>query len=216
MTIKLTERALVKDLLGIARADSLNDHILNQLIEQTSAEVERLTRREFVEIQRVEFFESLDMDGVDPVPIYIDLNAPVDTDQAFEIVWALYSRHDTDGITLEAEDFQLDETTGRLIIISSSSITTRILPLGGLPWFQYSPNGFRVTYTGGFPLSLAPSGDPSDPLDDFGVVQVPEALKYVVARKIKSDFTEAGMGLPWTEKERQWLRPWKKSDLLFG
>jgi len=216
MAIKLTERARVKDLLGIARADNLEDSILVAMIEQTSEEVERLCRRQFAEIQRVTFHESLDMDGVDPTPQYIHLNAPVDDQQLFEIVWAMYDRHDKDGVTLVADDFRLDTEKGLVTIRSSSAITTQILPLGRLPWYQYSPNGFRVTYTGGFLVSIAPSGDPPDPLDDFDVVQVPNGLQQVVALKIKQDFTECGMCQPWTEEQRQWLYPWKKKDLLFA
>lgn len=216
MGIKLTERALVKDLLGIARADCLNDHILDAMIDQTSEEVERITRREFAEVQRVEFFESLDMDGVDPVPQYIDLNAPVDEAQFFEIVWAMYDRHDTVGIIVEAADFRLNAVTGRVTISSSSSLTSQILPLGRQPWFQFSPNGFRVTYTGGYPVSIAPSGDSFDPLDDFGVAAVPKALMLVVARKIQQDHNECGMCLPWSDEQRAWLKPWSKRDILFS
>jgi len=206
----------VKDLLGIARADCLNDHLLSAMIEQTSAEVERYTRRKFDEIQREEFFVSHDMDGVDPVPQYLHLNAPVDEQLFFEIVWAMYDRHDTDGIILVPDDFRLTAETGLVTIRSSSAITSQILPLGRLPWYQYSPNGFRVTYTGGFPVTIAPTGDPADPLDDFGVTLVPDGLQQVVAMKIKQDFTECGMCQPWTAEQRQWLWPYKKDDLLFG
>jgi len=206
----------VKDLLGIARADNLNNHLFDAMILQVSEEVERMSRRKFAELQYIEFFRSYDMDGVDPVPMYLHLNAPVDDQAFFEIVWALYDRHDDDGVTLEAEDFRLDPETGLVTVRSSSSITAQILPLGRQPWFQFSPNGFRVTYTGGFPVTIKPSGDPDDPLDDFGIVLVPDGLQQVVAMKIKQDFTECGMCQPWTEEQRQWLYPYRKNDLLFG
>jgi len=215
MVTKLTERARVKDLLAIARADTFHDSDLKALIEQTSEEVERITRRNFALAARVEFFKSYDNDGVDPWPQYIHLDFPIDQQATFEIIWALYGRHDTDGILVDPEDFRIDFDTGIVTIHGSSNVTTQILPLGRKPWWQFSPDGFRVTYTGGFPVTVAPSG-PEDPLDDFDVVQVPQALQYVVARKIKQDFTECGMCQPWTAEQREWLKPWTKKDILFS
>jgi len=215
MTIKLTERARVKDLLGIGRADTFHDSDLKAIIEQTSEEVERLARRSFSLAARVEFFKSYDNDGVDPVPQYLWLNPPVDDQAFFEIVWAMYGRHDTDSVLVDPEDYRVDFETGQVTIHGSSNITTQILPLGRKPWYQFSPDGFRVTYTGGYPVTVAPSG-PEDPIDDFDVTQVPIGLQYVVARKIKQDFTECGMCQPWTAEQREWLKPWTKKDILFS
>lgn len=205
----------MKDLLGIARADAFHDREISAMIEQTSVEVERLTRRSFTLAARVEFFRSYDNDGIDPWPQYLHLDFPVDDQAFFEIVWALYGRHDTDFIIVDTEDFRVDFETGIVTIHGSSNITTQILPLGRKPWWQFSPDGFRVTYTGGFPVTVAPSG-PEDPIDDFDVIQVPDSLEYVVARKIKQDFNECGMCKPWTDEQREWLKPHTKKDILFS
>jgi len=68
--------------------------------------------------------------------------------------------------------------------------------------------------------------DADDPIDDFGVIQIPEALKIILARKIVDDIREGeskaspfgravGFLRPWTDEQRMMLRPWTKKDVVW-
>lgn len=215
MPTKLTERALVKDLLQIARADTLLDPILMGMIETTSKEAERLCRRKFAKSERTEFYKSYDQDFADPTPQYIWLDAPVDTAEDLVINWAMFNQHATAGTLLNPEDYTLDAEEGLILVHGMTGLSNQAVPNTlGRPIYQYSPTGFRVTYTGGYALNTKPVGEPDDPLDDYGVVQVPDALKYVIARKVADDYEASQRAKPWDEIQRQGLKPWMKKDIL--
>ncbi len=65
---KLTERALVKDILGIARADLMYDSILNGMIEAASNEAQEWCRRKFAYGIRTELHQSYEQASSDPTP----------------------------------------------------------------------------------------------------------------------------------------------------
>lgn len=213
--MKLLERALVKDLANIPRADTQWDTTITAMIERASFEVEDFTRRKFEELARVDYFKSYEQNFYEPDPQYIFLPAfPVDIGETFTIVWAAYDNHDTNGSILDAaqNDYILNDVTGVATIRGASGLVDNIpVSVRGLPIFTYDPRGFKVTYTGGYALSV---GVNTDPLDDFGVVQVPDSLKIILAKKIADDWKEAKMLLPWTKEQRQSLKPWKLRDLI--
>jgi len=101
--VKLVERALIKDLMSIPRADTAMDSIMNGMIEQASAEVERIVRREFEKKARTEFYKSYEQGQLDPDPLYIWLRSfPVDPAAVGPtIVWDAFDLHDTSGTTLD-------------------------------------------------------------------------------------------------------------------
>lgn len=217
MAVKLTERAKVKDLLGIARSDSLQNDLLDGLIEQNSEQVEELCRRSFTKAARTEYYQSYDQDAYDPCPQYLWLDGPIDKTQLLEIKWAPYDQHDEVGIALTGTDYQLDE--GRaLIIVRAATGPIAGMPIARglvLPVFTFAPRGFQVRYTGGYPVSEKPDNEPIDPMDDYGVTQVPNSLKAVVAFKCATDWKEGNkMALPWVPEQVAQLKPWKKKDVL--
>lgn len=216
MPSRLTERAKVKDLLGIARADTLQDELLSSMIEQASAEAEQICRRKFTKSARVEYYQSYDQLAYDPTPQYIWLDGPIDTAETFSIVWAQYNRHADVGVALTAQDYQLDQDKALVLVGSTTGVLSNLpLPAGyALPSIGASPTGFQVTYTGGYPLNSKPIGEPADPLDDYGVTQVPESLKSIIARKVAEDWKQAKSFIPWDDTQRQMLVPWKKKDIL--
>lgn len=213
--VKLVERALVKDLLRLPRADTLQDGILNGMIEQCSAQVERITRREFTYAARVEYHRSYEQTAVDPEPQYITLNAfPVDTDETFLLQWSPHDHRTGHIIDLSEsnEDYELLAEKGMVVVRTAGGIVNN-LPLLGSIIFSYAPRGFKVTYTGGYAVSEHPGGDP-DPLDDYDVVQVPDSLKQVVAQKVALDFQAVRMLRAFTDDERKSLSLWEKKDMI--
>lgn len=215
--MKLVERALVKDLLEIARADTLQDAVLDSMINDASDEAAEFCRRKFEKEARVEYFQSYDQTFFDPVPQFIWLDGPIDLTAPFKIVFSSYGLHDTSGINLEDNniDYKLDlkESLINVYGISGTSSDPALIGLVGGN-FVYSPTGFQVTYTGGYEVTVKPDGEPDDPMDDYGVVQVPRGLKMIVAQKVARDFTDKKMLMPWTDDEKLSLKPYKKKDMI--
>lgn len=213
--MKLTERALVKDLLEIARADTLQDTILNNMIEQASEEAESACRRSFTKAARVEYYRSYEQMVYDLEAQYIWLDGPVDTDEVFSIVYDPTNEHATAGLTLELTDYVLDAAKG-LVTVKGATGLSRNLAISVISGavFLYSPTGFQVTYTGGYEMTVKPDGEDDDPLDDYGVTQVPNGLKMIIAQKVARDFTAKKMLMPWTDDEMASLKPFKKKDIL--
>lgn len=214
--VKLVERALVKDLLKMARADSLHDEILNNMIEQCSAEVERLTRREFEKKERTEYHTSYEQTASDPDPQFVLLNAyPVDREQNFQMWWSAYDHRENLAIemTEQEENFILDPVKGMITVRSAGSMIAN-LPIIGNIAFSYAPRGFKILYTGGYPVNVKPEEEDEDPMDDYGVVQVPYGLKILVAQKVAKDFRDTRVLLPFTDEERKGLKPWNKKDMI--
>jgi len=223
MSNHLIERSLVKDLINVPRADTLWDSVLNSLIEQASDDVRRFTRREFDKIIRTEFLTSFEQSAYDPDPQYLWLlGVPIDTGQAITVVWDAYDRHDTSGITLtEADgDYFVDAPRGLIVVRQASNVSQELLVAGSIagPLFTYNPRGFKVTYTGGFALSVQgtppPTIDP-DPIEDFGIPAIPNGLKMVMARKIATDWTAEQKLMPWSEDEQKALVVYAKKDQLY-
>jgi len=223
MAIKLLERSLVKDLANISRADTAWDTQLNGLIELASENVERITRRKFDKKQRIEFYQSYEQGPVDPTPQYVYTDAlPIDSTATLTIFWDPYNKHDDSGIELllSKGDFEIIDEEGLLRIHTASGLINQLPPTRwGIPIFSYNPIGFKITYTGGYVTTTKPTAEPVDPLDDYGVTQVSDGLKLVIAQKIAIDWlgdskTPGKMLKPWTEEQKSQLRPWMKKDIL--
>lgn len=219
MPLKLTERSRVKDLLGVARADSLYDLVLSGLIELSSDEAQRFCRRKFSRAARVEYYRSYDQAAADPTPQYIWLDGPVDTNETFGISWALGMQHSTNGQVLTADQYTLDAEEG-LVTVKGNWGLANPLVIYPYHWgsYGYDPTGFRVTYTGGYTTTENENTGSPDPMDDYGVTLVPEGLRQIVAQKIAEDWrgTEGmpKISVPWTEEQKVRLKPWAKKDIL--
>jgi len=212
---KLVERALVKDLLQIARADTFEDARIDSMIELLTEDVEHYCRRKFTKADRVEYYRSYDQMFNDPDPQYVWLDGPVDTGSPFGIVWSPNMRHATAGVTLQPEDYTLDAEQGLLMISGASGLAQSLIPIGfGGRLYGYAAQGFQVAYTGGYAVTINPGIDPADPMDDFGVTQVPSGLKYVLASKISEDFQDRKKLLPFTDDQKLRLNPYRKKDIL--
>jgi hypothetical protein len=220
---KLLERALVKDLLGIARADSFYDYLLDSMVQQASEEVGTYCRRVFERSARVEFFKSYDQMPGDTDSQYVWLDGPVDLAEQLELRWSDQMDHDTNGIVLERDrDYRVDTRRDVLIITgyygNISSVSSRLMA-----YIRDHSQGFKVRYTGGYAVSEEPGGHTADPTDDFGVTAVPPGLKMAIAQKIAKDWRAARTLpvpnptpklTPWTDEDLSTLRPWKKMDTL--
>lgn len=217
-TLKLVERALVKDYANIPRADTLLDPQIDAMIEQISRECEDICRRKFAYSQYTEYKLSYEQTFYDPDPQYIWTDAwPIDIKQPMRITWAPYSLHNTAGFDLQPNDFSLAHADRGLIVVSGATgLANGLLP----GWtkgriYAYAPRGFRITYSGGYVVNN-PDGESLsvDPLDDFGVVQVPRGLKMVLAMKVALDWRDFHALMPWSQEEMLALRPYKKKDML--
>lgn len=214
--VKLVERALVKDLIRMPRADTMHDEILNDMIEQCSAEVERLTRRLFEKKERTEYYTSYEQTASDPDPQFVLLNAfPVDREETFRMWWSAYDHRDNLSIEMTEveENFILDAEKGMITVRSAGSMIAN-LPIIGNIAFTYAPRGFKVQYTGGYAKTVKPDGEEDDPMDDYGVVQVPQSLKVLVAQKVAKDFRDTRVLMPFSDEERKALKPWNKKDMI--
>lgn len=112
------------------------------------------------------------------------------------VVWAPNEFHDTMGVTLNPgvpgdrsrmPDFAVDPRRGCITVRRASGLMNGVLPLYlGKLVFAYAPKGFRVTYSGGYPVTQEPTDADYefDPLDEFGVTQVPIGLKTIIARHV--------------------------------
>lgn len=330
--VKLVERALVKDLANIARADTQFDARLNSMIAQASTQVEKMTKREYEKKVRVDFLQSYEQYWNEPEPEYLWVTGyPIDTDESLEIIWASQDRHDTNGVTLSADatppDYLVQSDIGLITARGATGLISNFPPYSsGQPLFTYDPRGFRVTYTGGYVLSTTPTAgvaalgsitfasnpsnndtvtlggsvwtfktaatlalettigatlvdtlfaliadlnasidaavtlctysvssgtvigvvsdipgtggnsftlaasvatpsgatlaggtdEPSDPLDDYGVVQVPDDLKMIVARKVAADWKDNKMLKAWTEDEKSLLKEYTRKLTYVG
>jgi len=221
--VKLVERALVKDLLMLPRADTMPDGILNGLIQSASDEAVRLTRRSFGKMERVEFRQSYDQAVADPEPQWLLMDAyPIDMAQPLKVEYSPYEWRPQGSILVlnfTSQDYTVEPDKGKIVVRGATDyVYTSYVPINGR-MFTYSPRGFRVTYTGGYPVSVAPEGDP-DPLDDYGVVQVDEGLKLVVAQQVASQYKYLRGNLEKVTKEdlseayRQDLKPFTKKDMI--
>jgi len=182
------------------------------MIEQCSEEVEYLTRRYYAKKQRVEYYTSLEQVFGDPVPQFVLLNAyPVDTGAAFTMEWSPNDYKDELSVTLESTDYTLDAEKGKVSVKSAGGLVNSLAILYS-KMFTYAERGFRITYTGGYAVTTEPVGNTADPLDDFGVVQVPEGLKLLVAQKVAKEFKLNRFYKPFSDEERPALKPWTKKD----
>lgn len=211
---KLTERDLVKELLGIARADTINDLLINRLIEVNSEEAERICRRKFAKATRTSYHQSYEQAFGDPTHQYVWLDGPVDLGQPFLITYASLSRHETDGRTLQPTEYRLEAETGLVTVMGGRLGTDQaIVQLNRGILYEADPAGFKVTYTGGYVTTAKPGVWTDDPLDDFDVTQVPSALKMIVASKVARDMGAKGFQT-WSEDEKRALKPWTKKDVF--
>jgi len=216
---KLVERERVKDCIGMARADSIQDDVLNSMILQASEQVEQITRRTFTKGAHVEYHESYDQPPSDPDGQFLWIKAPpIDTVVSVTIVWSPNDDHDANGTALKAAtDFRVDGDTIFVKPIASGSLSgsAAIFALSS-PHITWSPTGFKVTYTGGFAiLNPTPVPDPTpDPLDDYDIVSVPQGLKDVIARKVATDWKDGKMIKPWTGEQKGLLLPWKRRNVI--
>jgi hypothetical protein len=230
---KLTERALVKDLLQIPRADSRQDTILDSLIQTVSAECERICRRNFSHQPFiVEYFTSYDQSFSDPEPQLLIVGSfPIDGSFEPQVQWSPYDHREDLFIKLEHStgDYSYDLESG-LISIRYMGVAATNLPIVGGTLFTYHPRGFQVSYAGGYPTNDAPSPDDNpDPLDDYGITQVPTGLKLTVAKKVAADYralrpvsdyfsrrgvlNQASVAL---DVFRQDLKPYMKRNVMFA
>lgn len=213
---RFTTREMVKDLLGIARADAYNDANLNLLIQMNSEDVERRCRRSFAKEARTEYFTSYEQAVHDPSPQYLWLNGPVDTGESFSLQYATYGRHDTNARVLTQDtDYLLDAAQGLVTILGNKiNPDIQMILSRQLAAYEFDPQGFKVTYTGGYETTTPP--DPynnPDPLDDYGVTQVPDALKMLVAQKVARDFQEKTI-TEWKVGEISALKQWSKRSVF--
>jgi hypothetical protein len=227
---KLTERALVKDILQIPRADQRQDPLLDSLIEAASAETERICNRKFAYRENiVETWPSFDQSFADPEPqFHIVDSFPMSTSVP-QIQWSPYDQRPNLVVYLSYDtgDFAFNPETG-LISIRYMGVAATNLPFVGGIMFTYHPRGFQITYSGGYPTTAPPSpNDNPDPLDDYGVTDVPVALKLIVAQKAAEDFRalrppprpERAVSRPLqdlaTQRLAERLIPWRKRDRMF-
>lgn len=214
--VKLTDRSRVKDYAKIARADTLHDSLINDMIEQASEEVERLTRREFEKKVRTEYHTSYEQSAFEPEPQIILANAwPIDTGEELLLSWSAYDHREgtaTD-LTEANEDFTVDAEKGFIWVKSNGGLINN-LPLLGNMIFSYAPRGFKLTYTGGYEVTVEPDSHTADPMDDFGVASVPEGLKNIIAQKVARDLTDMRFLRPFENDDRKLLKPWTKKDMI--
>jgi hypothetical protein len=185
-----------------------------------SQQVELYTRRHFAyATQIVEFFQSYEQDYFEPSPQYLWASTyPIDITSPPSIVWSLFDDHDTAGITLNQGDFFYNADASCVMVRRATGITQSLLIGSGLrtPIFAYAPRGFRMIYAAGYPISTPPSsGYVPDPLDDYGVVQVPDDLKELVATKVAEDYKNDKKVTRWSKEEIAMLQPYKKKDMIF-
>ena len=217
MGVKLVERYKVKDALGIARADTINDDLIAGMIEQASDEAEQHCRRKFSKAVRTEYKRSYEQNWNEPDPQYLWLEGPIDSTLDITLVWAPYMMHaTTQALTLVKDtDFFVDYGQSLLRVILASLNFQTVLPMSYLRGaIMAADNGFKVSYTGGYEVSAAPEGNIDDPLDDFGVVAVPIGLKSILTRKIAADYTAKKMLQAWTDAELSSLKPHEKKDRI--
>lgn len=213
--MRLVERSYVKNLLGIALADTMLNAEIDNVLDFHCQMVEEITDRVFNEVERTEYHQSYEQSWADPEPQIIFLKAaPIDTGETFTIVYAPYEQHATQGTTLVLNDdyWISDETKGIIHILKASgNITTNPYIALGSPSIAYAPRGFQITYTGGYADS---AGSNTDPLHDYGIPTIPVALKQLIAGKAARDFKD-GRFQPsvWTADERMSLKPWFRRGL---
>jgi len=251
---KLCERSRVKDLINVARADTIYDRLLDGLIDQAGEQVEGMTGRQFTKLERVEYHQSYEQSPYDPMPQYIWLEAfPIDLAETFSIVWAPANDHDVNGVALtntagQAPSYVIPNNgentnsgAGGLVIVRGPlpAASLVLLPNLGQTFLGYAPQGFRVTYTGGYDFIDDTPSIPPDPMDDIEALAVPIALRQIVAQKIADDFlfsirterpkqtlyyppgprqsimnTPTGLLLPWTPEQQQLLRPFRSKATI--
>jgi hypothetical protein len=190
--VKLTDRALCKDLLQMPRADLRQDLILDGLIQSASEDAERITRRKFgYQANIVEYHPSYDQGFNDPEPVFFIVDSfPLDPLVAPIVKWSNADHRADLQTTLDPAngDFTYDPEKG-LFSIRYMGAATMTQPIIGGFQFSYAPRGFQVTYAGGYPVTEPPSSNDSpDPLDEYGVAQVPTGLKLIVAKKVAADY----------------------------
>lgn len=208
--MRLVERALLKDIIGMARADTGSDNLLDAMLEAATDEVMRLTRRQYLKGPYTEYYKSYEQLPSDPTSqwIWVDV-PPFDTQASITVSYSSTGNHDTDGSIL---------TVGKEYAIGTSLDHVEVFSItvgsgvAFVPYFGYAhnPRGFKITYTGGYAASADPVGD--DPMDEPGVVQVPAGLKMVIASKIAKDFRKGRILQVWDEDDRRALRPYMKKD----
>jgi hypothetical protein len=216
---RLCEKSLVKDLLGINRHDLLLDKSLASFIDAVSSEAEQYCSRSFTKASRVATAPRYEQHIDDPDPQFIWLEGPIAQSPAPQI-WLSGWTTDTD-IVLEGQHFEISYELG-LIKVMPTFVGLRIDNASYIPstpgFLDYSASGWKVAYTGGYDVSVRPTGDDPDPSDDYGVVQVPEALKVVIAtetvrrwrtiRGIQQQTPAQMQNYDW----RTMLNPWRKKD----
>lgn len=209
--VKLTERMRVKDLANIARSDNLQDDKIDNMISQVSEEVERLTRRLFEKISRVEYFTSYEQEIIisDPQILLVDA-WPIDLNEPFELSYSRSGDH-TSSYMLESDSYSVDFEKGFIWVNSLRGDLSTSFMIEGT---TYAPRGFKLSYTGGYDVSAPSQGHISDPLDDFGVAQVPIGLQNFVAQKVAEGISKKGFLEPWSKEELNTLKVWAKKDLI--
>ena len=225
-SLKLCRRVKVKDFTNIARTDAKFDLILDSMISNMSRQVQQYCQRQFVYGQRTEFHESYDQDirveiihedpqyvHVEAVPI--DLTQPVDLRFSFDRDW------DNSKQLVLNTDFYVDDmpdSPASVIRVFPERVLTAVATSVVLALRQRTvhthPMGFRITYTGGFPV-VTPGGDCLD--NDETFVNVPEGLQDFVAMKVAMHFVDRkNTPLVITSDDRQQLTPYLRRGKLLG
>jgi len=211
MPLRLTEKSRAKTAMGFARTDNLVDDIVVGMIEELSTIVEDTCGREFEKKERVEYCQSFDQGINDPVPQYLKLKSwPIDLAEPFTIVFSGNDDHDNTGIELvRGTDYTVDVDRGEVIVRALSQQGTRLLPVANSFIYSYAPRGFKVTYTGGY-TAVDTESSPPDPLDDYGMIQVPLGLRSFIASKIGADYLAKKQIQPLKPEEMQSLYPYRR------
>lgn len=235
MPLKLCERALLKNLLSMPTADPRQDETLNALIEQASEETEFLTRRKFMYGEYTEYYPSYDQTivGLDKQTILVDA-FPIDITKKVYLAFSPFNHMNQTVVELQwspdlqarnACDFTVIPERGRYDVLKLGILTANFPVFAGVG-FTYAERGFKTVYWGGYPLSVKPDNEPDDPLDDYGVTQVPYGLKLIVAKKAAAEYNLMRVKEPFIQRRgpsvsetiqqefRAALKPWSKKDVM--
>ena len=166
--LKLVERGLVKEVIGISRADTQHDLVLNGLVESVSAQVEQLTGRRFKFGQYDQFFHAT---GYLPKTLWLHA-FPLEQDEEGNATDFTLERECTKELkyTIPANEYILRPEEGYVEVRENNRaiiIGVREYPLTHYHQFL----GYRAKYSGGYPEVEDPDNEPDDPLYEGSVVE---------------------------------------------
>lgn len=221
--LKLCQRVQVKDRMNMARTDPRFDTMLDGMIAQFSAQVEHWTGRKFEKKQRTEFHKAYDQDiragilnedpqYIMPLAVPVDLTQPVILQYSFTTDW-----DDTQPLVL-GEDYLFDE------LFDEPNSVIRVFPqrlVSTQAFFPlitrsrtvvFNPVGYRLTYTGGFPI-VTPGFDCINSDETF--IDVHLGLQDYVATKIALHFVQK-VPLRIDPEDDVILEPYKRHGNILG